>query len=288
MADDLTKTCDGSDDPAHRCGLHHSTGLANPFGGYECCCGDAWKIRVDECMTGAKRGTPVTLRERMCRAAWAEDRTVDGNTLDAYMTVVTPELERLAEERDAARLVSKGRTMGQYDQEAELERLRAELADMKQGAAVNGGFFLSAEAEVERLSAELAKALSHTPLICCDERHAAKVQGLTAERDALKAARNDVAEAIRQARRIMTCHSRDWSLDAADAWLYALIVGWDCEIAEHAGGSHDEIDCGGPDGLEDFAERFGWTEDGIAKLRAQRQAIAALDTPTPEETTNGG
>lgn len=129
--------------------------------------------------------------------------------------------------------------------------------------------------ELERLRVALNGAGQH-------------IGAVIAGRDALKAARNDVAEAIRQARRIMTCHSRDWSLDAADAWLYALIVGWDCEIAEHAGGDHNEIDCGGPDGLEDFAERFGWTEDGIAKLRAQRQAIAALDTPTPEETTDGG
>jgi hypothetical protein len=38
------------------------------------------------------------LRDRMRRAAWAADRTVYENTLDAYMTVVGPELERLRAE----------------------------------------------------------------------------------------------------------------------------------------------------------------------------------------------
>jgi hypothetical protein len=107
-----------------------------------------------------------------------------------------------------------------------------------------------------------------------------------AERDALKAAIEGTAEAIHVAHRIMACSSRDWSLHADDAWLYALIVGWDCELPEHASGDHDPIDCSGPNHLESFAERFGWTEGGIAKLRKQRRALAALDAPETREETD--
>lgn len=136
-----------------------------------------------------------------------------------------------------------------------------------------------AEADLEAANHFLSQ---HGPLL-----HRAEIA--EAERDTLKAARKEVAEAIRVASRIMTTSSRDWSLHAGDAWLWALLVGWDCEIAEHADGSHDEIDCGGPDRLEDFAERFGWTEGGIAKLRAQRRVLAALDHPTDTTgDTDGG
>jgi hypothetical protein len=74
----------------------------------------------------------------------------------------------------------------------------------------------------------------------------------------------------------MTTSSRDWSQHADDARLYAILVGWGCDLPEHADGDHDE-DCDGPDLLEDFVKRFGWTADGITRIRAQRRVIAALD-----------
>lgn len=49
------------------------------------------------------------------------------------------------------------------------------------------------KADVARWRAELDKALAYAPLICCDERHAAKVRGLGAELTAMQA-RADHAE----------------------------------------------------------------------------------------------
>ncbi len=50
---------------------------------------------------------------------------------DAVLAVRDDELTDLREERDAARLVSKGRTMEQYDHKSELERLRAAVARVR-------------------------------------------------------------------------------------------------------------------------------------------------------------
>jgi hypothetical protein len=61
--------------------------------------------------------------------------------------------------------------------------------------------------------------------------------------------------------RIVATSSRDWAQHASDAWLYGLLVGWD------------------QDGLEEVAQRFGWTERGVAKLLAQREAIIGLEGP---------
>lgn len=121
-------------------------------------------------------------------------------------------------------------------------------------------------------------------LVWRDTSRADEVEQLLAERDALKAAIEGAAEAIQAAHRIMATSSHDWSQHPSDAWLYALLVGWDCELPEHANGEHDPIDCSGPNHLEDFAERFGWTEGGVAKIRAQRRALAALDTPSAPES----
>lgn len=225
------------------------------------------------------------------RVVWLAEQFEDLAEIEAK----AERAEQAEVERDALKATTErirravvdvyGEDYGGEDIAAEVERLFGHLSEHD----VNMGRLIGAKNEaLERAEAGRAALKAEMEVqraIVAEFDQVATEKG--AERDALKAARNDVAEAIRQASRIMTCHSRDWSLDAADAWLYALLVGWDCEIAEHADGSHDPIDCGGPNHLENFAERFGWTEGGIAKLRAQRQAIAALDTPTPTEETRG-
>lgn len=169
---------------------------------------------------------------------------------DAALAVVTPELEQRCSCDGDPIECSHEAARGQAD--AEVERLRGELANRD----------------------SLLEKYRETVGVIVGQREDAK-----AERDALKAAVAGVANVIRLVHRIMACSSQDWSLHADDAWLYALLVGWDCELPEHADGTHDEIDCSGPNHLEDFAERFGWTEGGIANLRAQRRIIAALDAP---------
>lgn len=75
-----------------------------------------------------------------------------------------------------------------------------------------------------------------------------------------------VGEALKLARNSMTSDARDWGLSKRDAWLWAILVGWDS-----------------PDGectLEKVAEPHGWSEMTIARLRRVALAI--------ERVTAGG
>lgn len=65
--------------------------------------------------------------------------------------------------------------------------------------------------------------------------------------------------------------SRDWSRHKEDVILYAIFVGWGCE-----GDGVDDLDEPG-DGLERFAERFGWNEKMITRIRTLRSAVKAFD-----------
>jgi hypothetical protein len=67
-------------------------------------------------------------------------------------------------------------------------------------------------------------------------------------------------DALELAGRIVATSSRDWAQDAHDGWLYGLLVGWSKEA------------------LQEISQRFGWTDEGVAKLGAQRDAIDALGT----------
>ena len=62
----------------------------------------------------------------------------------------------------------------------------------------------------------------------------------------------------------------DWSGSRGMAWVYGILIGWDCE-EDH---EHDWI-CGGTDGLDDMGPRFRWDEANIARLRRLRLAYLA-------------
>ncbi|MFC4006595.1 hypothetical protein ACFOY2_05140 [Nonomuraea purpurea] len=84
----------------------------------------------------------------------------------------------------------------------------------------------------------------------------------------------DLREALKLCGRLIACHSRDWGQDASDATLWAILCGWECE--EHH--IHDDI-CGGSGALRQVADRFGWDEAHVERIRRLRRAVAAL----PEE-----
>ncbi len=91
-----------------------------------------------------------------------------------------------------------------------------------------------------------------------------QLAAMTANRDQQRA-RADAAEraelvaALNSARFVMALSSRDWGgSDKRDAWLYGIMVWWD-EPAE-----------------SELAERFGWTEDDVARLRTYSRAVRAL------------
>ena len=69
--------------------------------------------------------------------------------------------------------------------------------------------------------------------------------------------------------RLLATSSRDWGQYAPDAWLYAIICGWDCEEPVH-----DETCTHGA--MEEMAERHGWDAATVAKARRYRAVVHTL------------
>lgn len=65
---------------------------------------------------------------------------------------------------------------------------------------------------------------------------------------------------------LLATNSRDWGTDRVDAWLWAVLLGWDCKASEH-----DDTCTHGA--MEEMQERHGWDEDAVAKARRYRAAV---------------
>jgi hypothetical protein len=79
--------------------------------------------------------------------------------------------------------------------------------------------------------------------------------------------------------RMLTTSSRDWGQYAPDAWLYGLLVGWDCEEQHEV---HNDT-CG-EGTLRELAAQHGWSPEAIARLRRYRTAVRA-STPTEADAS---
>lgn len=71
--------------------------------------------------------------------------------------------------------------------------------------------------------------------------------------------------------RLLVTSSRDWGAYRVDAWLYAVLVGWDCE-RDH----QHEQPCRDSAAMREAAERHGWSDAAVAKARAYRAAVRAV------------
>lgn len=60
--------------------------------------------------------------------------------------------------------------------------------------------------------------------------------------------REHIYEVIDSLHTTITTDSKDWSLNKRDAWIYGIIVGWD-------------------DALPEVAEKFGWGNEDINRLK---------------------
>ncbi|MFH9610461.1 hypothetical protein [Streptomyces sp. NPDC017448] len=87
----------------------------------------------------------------------------------------------------------------------------------------------------------------------------------TSEADTLAAALDGLATLI-------ATSSRDWGTYRVDAWLYAVLLGWDCEQD-----THDETCVHGS--MEEMQRMHGWDDAAVAKARRYRAAVRALTTP---------
>jgi hypothetical protein len=82
--------------------------------------------------------------------------------------------------------------------------------------------------------------------------------------------------------RVLTTSSRDWGEYWADAWLYGVLVGWDCEERHE----HDDV-CGGDAAMRGLAQQHGWSEETVARLRRYRETVrraAAGGQPDPRSS----
>jgi hypothetical protein len=73
---------------------------------------------------------------------------------------------------------------------------------------------------------------------------------------------------------LIATSSRDWQTYRVDAWLWAVLCGWDCEQTEH-----DETCTHGA--LEETAAMHGWDEATVAKARRYRAAVRAVTETLP-------
>lgn len=71
--------------------------------------------------------------------------------------------------------------------------------------------------------------------------------------------------------RLIATSSRDWSTYRVDAWLYAVLCGWDCE-EDHI---HDRM-CDDGEAMKEMQERHGWDDETVAKVRRYRTAVRRI------------
>lgn len=69
---------------------------------------------------------------------------------------------------------------------------------------------------------------------------------------------------------LLATSSRDWGTYRVDAWLWAVLCGWDCEQDEH-----DETCTHGA--LEEMQQQHGWDDEAVAKARRYRAAVRAIE-----------
>jgi hypothetical protein len=78
-----------------------------------------------------------------------------------------------------------------------------------------------------------------------------------------------VADVLDTLARILAGDPRDWSLDRGDAWLWGVLLGWDCEDHPVAVGCDETC----TNALVSVAERHGWNDVEVDVLRKMRATI---------------
>lgn len=59
----------------------------------------------------------------------------------------------------------------------------------------------------------------------------------------------------------ISCHSRDWSTHARDAWIYGIVLGWDDEA------------------IAELRARHGWDDDAVTRLRQLHETFERSADP---------
>lgn len=84
----------------------------------------------------------------------------------------------------------------------------------------------------------------------------------------------------------MAVSVRDWEADKLDAWLYAILVGWDCEdtTPSHI---HNATDCAGVEGLANVARKLGIDPEQSVRARYLRRNVVHAMTTAPAPIADG-
>ncbi|WP_097865874.1 hypothetical protein [Streptomyces sp. rh34] len=80
--------------------------------------------------------------------------------------------------------------------------------------------------------------------------------------------------------RLLATSSRDWGEYRVDAWLWAVLLGWDCKEDVH-----DETCVHGA--MEEMQQRHGWDDAAVAKARRYRAAVRAVEAFAEEHPAAG-
>ncbi|WP_393057688.1 hypothetical protein [Streptomyces sp. LN549] len=81
--------------------------------------------------------------------------------------------------------------------------------------------------------------------------------------------RQTLAAALDGLHTLIATSSRDWQTYRVDAWIWAVLCGWDCEQAEHDGTCTHGA-------LEETAAMHGWDSATVAKARRYRAAVRRM------------
>ncbi|MEW2351467.1 hypothetical protein AB0904_27840 [Streptomyces sp. NPDC006684] len=107
------------------------------------------------------------------------------------------------------------------------------------------------------------------PFLCPGRTEPAEAQQAEAASDL-----QTLAAALDGLGTLLATSARDWGTYRVDAWLWALLCGWDCEET-----THTESCVHGA--MEEMAAEHGWDEAAVAKARRYRAAIRRLTGETP-------
>ncbi|MEU0937667.1 hypothetical protein [Embleya sp. NPDC005971] len=122
----------------------------------------------------------------------------------------------------------------------------------------------------------------HADLIA-EQNHNGETCEAVQRADRFEAAVQRVRDALESVGSTMASDSRDWGVDRRDAWLWGILLGWDCDDV-HA---HDETCI---NALDEVAAKARFSPELVATIRRHRaavRAVTALDAqPEPAADTD--
>lgn len=87
-----------------------------------------------------------------------------------------------------------------------------------------------------------------------------------------------LSEALNRLGNYIATTGRDWAIYHADAWIWGLFCGWDCEDGDEPSGHVHDDDCGAA--MIEVADLQGWSQDTVERLRRYQATIRAVQQLT--------